>query len=57
MLSSLISMSEALDIVTIAKWVDNEEQKNTLRQLGIHYLQGFGIDKPISEQQLIERYN
>jgi len=57
MLSSLISMSEALDIVTIAKWVDNEEQKNKLSQLGIHYLQGFGIDKPISEQQLIERYN
>lgn len=57
MLSSLISMSKTLDILTISKWVDTEEQKSTLLQLGINYLQGYGIDEPICEQQLIERYN
>jgi len=57
MLSSLVTMSKDLNILTVAKWVDNEEQKDKLKSLGINYLQGFGIDKPISEQQLINRYN
>jgi len=57
MLSSLVTMSKDLSILTVAKWVDKEDQKNKLKSLGIDYLQGFGIDKPISEQQLINRYN
>jgi len=57
MLSSLVTMSKDLNILTVAKWVDKEDQKNTLKSLGINYLQGFGIDKPISEQQIINRYN
>jgi len=57
MLSSLVTMSKDLNILTVAKWVDKEDQKNKLKSLGINYLQGFGIDKPISEQQLINRYN
>ncbi len=57
MLSSLISMSNDLNILTVAKWVDKEEQKHTLSTLGISYLQGFGIRKPISEQALIQTYN
>ena len=57
MLGSLIQMSKELNITTIAKWVDNEQQKQRLIALGIDYLQGFGIGKPISEQKLIERYN
>jgi len=57
MLGSLINMSKELNITTIAKWVDNDSQKNKLIALGIDYLQGFGIGKPISEQKLIDRYN
>ena len=57
MLSSLVSMSKDLHITTVAKWVDNEVQKNKLKALKIDYLQGFGIAKPISEQQLIDTYN
>jgi len=57
MLSSLVTMSKDLHILTVAKWVDKEDQKNKLKSLGVDYLQGFGIDKPISEQQLINRYN
>jgi len=57
MLSSLVTMSKDLNILTVAKWVDKEDQKNKLKLLGMDYLQGFGIDKPISEQQLISRYN
>jgi len=57
MLTSLVTMSKDLNILTVAKWVDTEEQKNKLKLLGIDYLQGFGIDKHITEQELIDRYN
>ena len=57
MLHSLIKMSKDLQVQTVAKWVDNEEQKKKLRVLGIQYMQGFGISKPINETELINRYN
>jgi len=57
MLSSMVTMSKNLHITTVAKWVDSEAQKKELIALGIDYLQGFGIGKPITEKQLIETYN
>ncbi|MBD3791022.1 MAG: EAL domain-containing protein [Campylobacterales bacterium] len=57
MLDSLTKMSKELGITTVAKWVDKEEQKEKLRSLGIDYLQGFGIAKPLDEYHLIEQYN
>ena len=57
MLGSLVKMSKDLHITTIAKWVDNESQQSKLKALGIDYLQGFGISKPLSEQTLIDSYN
>ncbi|SFZ98641.1 diguanylate cyclase/phosphodiesterase (GGDEF & EAL domains) with PAS/PAC sensor(s) [hydrothermal vent metagenome] len=57
MLESLVEMSKNLHIVTVAKWVDNEMQKEKLKKLGINYFQGFGIGKPISQNKLIDIYN
>ena len=57
MLKSLVNMSKDLHIQTVAKWVDNDEQKAKLKELGIDYLQGFGIGKPLNETQLIDKYN
>jgi len=57
MLNSLIKMSKDLQVKTIAKWVDNEVQKKKLRVLGINYIQGFGVAKPLDENTLINRYN
>lgn len=57
MLNSLIKMSKDLQVQTVAKWVDNDEQKKKLRVLGINYIQGFGVGKPLSESALINRYN
>jgi len=56
MLNSLISMSKDLDIVTVAKWVDNDNQKEILKKLDIDYIQGFGVSKPINENDLIDIY-
>jgi len=57
MLSSMVTMSKNLNIITVAKWVDKDEQKSKLKALGIDYMQGFGISKPLTETTLIERYN
>ena len=57
MLTSLVTMSKELEIKTVAKWVDKTQQKEKLIALGIDYLQGYGIDKPVSEQELLNRYN
>jgi EAL domain-containing protein (putative c-di-GMP-specific phosphodiesterase class I) len=57
MLHSLIKMSKDLQVQTVAKWVDNEGQKKKLRALGINYIQGFGVGKPLNEEALINRYN
>ena len=57
MLYSLINMAKELQIRTVAKWVDNEAQKKSLRSLGIDYIQGFGVSKAIDEKNLINRYN
>jgi len=57
MLESLTRMSKDLQIITVAKWVDKDAQKEKLKALGINYLQGFGIGKPIKETEFINRYN
>ena len=57
MLHSLIKMSKDLQVQTVAKWVDNDDQKKKLRVLGINYIQGFGVSNPINETELIEKYN
>ncbi len=57
MLHSLIKMAKDLDVQTVAKWVDNDSQEETLKALGIDYLQGFGIGQPLQEETLINQYN
>jgi len=57
MLHSLIKMSKSLEVKTVAKWVDNESQKKKLKVLGIDYIQGFGVSKAITEDELINKYN
>ena len=56
-LKSLVDMSKGMQITTVAKWVDKDEQKQRLTELGVDYLQGFGIGRQLTEKQLIERYN
>ena len=56
-LKSMIEMSKDLNIITIAKWVDNEEQIKILKRSGIDYLQGFAIGKKLNEDQFIRHHN
>jgi len=55
--TSLLDMSKELGIVTIAKWVDQDSQKEKLEELGIDYMQGFGIKKPINKKELMIQHH
>ena len=46
--SSLCKVAHSLDIVVIAEAVENDEQLNVLKQLGVDGVQGFGIGRPAS---------
>jgi len=57
MLYSLVKMLRELNVQTVAKWVDNTSQKNKLIKLGINYIQGFGVNKPLTEEELMALYH
>ena len=57
LLNSFIKICKELNIMTISKWVDKENQKIKLGNLGINYMQGFGIKKPINLAQLITTHS
>jgi len=57
MFKSLIDMSKSMNITTVAKWVDNSIKKAKLQEMGIEYIQGFSVGKPLSQNKLIEKYN
>jgi len=53
---SLINEAKSRGIETIAKWVDNNRQKEQLKELGIEYIQGFGVGEDITEDELLALY-
>lgn len=57
MLASMVKMSKDLEIITVAKWVDQESQKQRLKTIGIDYIQGFGVAKPLNKTAIIKQYN
>ncbi len=52
LLIGYLNLFKELNVKTIVKFVDKEETYNELIDLGIDYLQGYQISKPISEQEL-----
>jgi len=55
--TSLVKMVKELDIVTIAKWVDNQKTIDRLKEIDIDYIQGFSVGKVLREDELIAIYN
>ena len=51
--NSIISLANSLGIRTVAEGVETEEQKELLSNAGCNCLQGFGIAKPMSAEQLV----
>jgi EAL domain-containing protein (putative c-di-GMP-specific phosphodiesterase class I) len=43
-----------MGIKTIAEWVENDETIGMLRQMGVDYVQGFGVAMPVPLEALQE---
>lgn len=46
MVRSITSIAKAMNKKTIAEFVENDEIKNILSEMGVDYVQGYGIAKP-----------
>jgi len=55
--TSLVKMVKELDILTIAKWVDNQKTIDRLKEIDIDYIQGFSVGKVLREDELIAIHN
>ena len=50
---SFTDIAAAMNIQTVAEWVEHESIAFTLKDIGVDYAQGFGICKPMSYENLI----
>ncbi len=53
---NLISICKSLGIVCVAEGVETEEQNHVLRKMGCDLLQGYYLNKPLSEEEFIRQY-
>lgn len=56
MLNAILDVSKNYGVATVAKWVDKPEQKDMLKELGIDYIQGFMVHKPLFESELLRKH-
>jgi len=56
-LDAVLTLTQRLNLVTVAEGVETEEQAAWLREHGVDYLQGYLISRPLTLQQLIEEHS
>ena len=54
MVKSINQIGQVMGMKTIAEFVENENIKTILVELGVNYAQGYGIGKPIPLEQLLD---
>lgn len=54
MVRSIAEVARIMDKVTVAEFVEGPQQAEVLTRLGIDYLQGYGIGKPVPLAELFE---
>ena len=54
MVKSINEIGQVMEMKTIAEFVENDEIKGMLREIGVNYGQGYGIDKPRPIQEILE---
>jgi len=57
MVKSINEIGHVMGMKTIAEFVENDEIKEMLRKLGVDYVQGYGIGKPLALSELFEEQN
>jgi len=53
MVKSINDIGHVMGMKTIAEFVENDEIKGMLREIGVNYVQGYGIDKPVPFVELL----
>lgn len=56
MVKSINEIGQIMGMKTIAEFVENDEIKDMLREIGVNYAQGYGIDKPVPFKDLLQTY-
>lgn len=54
---SMNEIAHSLGIKTIAEYVENNEIRDILREIGVDYVQGYGIQKPILLTELVDEFS
>ena len=57
MVRSIHSVAEAMNIKTVAEFVENEAILKELKTIGVHYGQGMHLGVPVSIKKLIENFS
>jgi diguanylate cyclase (GGDEF)-like protein/PAS domain S-box-containing protein len=57
MVKSINEIGHVMGMQTIAEFVENDEIKGMLKEIGVNYAQGYGVDKPQPFDDLIGRSN
>ena len=55
MVKSINEIGHVMGMKTIAEFVENDEIKGMLREIGVNYAQGYGIHKPQPFEELLNR--
>jgi diguanylate cyclase (GGDEF)-like protein/PAS domain S-box-containing protein len=53
MVKSINEIGHVMGMQTIAEFVENDEIKGMLREIGVNYVQGYGIGKPVPFKELL----
>ena len=53
MVKSINEIGQIMGMQTIAEFVENDEIKGMLREIGVNYAQGYGIGKPVDFEDLL----
>ncbi|SNZ03533.1 diguanylate cyclase/phosphodiesterase with PAS/PAC sensor(s) [Persephonella hydrogeniphila] len=52
----IIHITKSLGIKTVAEGVETKEQMEILRKMGVDYLQGFYLSKPVDEKEVEQKF-
>jgi EAL domain-containing protein (putative c-di-GMP-specific phosphodiesterase class I) len=57
MVRSIHSVAEAMNIETVAEFVENKEILRELQSIGVHYGQGHYLGEPVVLKKMIENFS
>ena len=54
MVKSINEIGQIMEMKTIAEFVENDDIKGLLREIGVNYAQGYGVGKPMPFEDLLQ---